>query len=446
MTKPKKLMHLGVLANPTGNHVASWRHPGAAADAAVNVRHYIELAQTAERGLFDMIFLADAVATREGDMEAVSRVAQYTAYLEPLTLLSAIAPFTEHVGLVATGNTTYGEPYHIARLFGSLDIISDGRAGWNIVTGANEQAALNFSATAHAEHDQRYAQAGEFTDVVLGLWDSWDDDAFPRDIAVGRYFDPAKRHVLDHKGEYYSVRGPLNLPRPVQGYPVLMQAGSSDTGRAFAAEYGEAIFTAHIKLAEAQAFYADLKDRAVRAGRDPDHVVILPGFSPLVGRTEAEAQEKFDHLQSLIHPSVLRETLSMTLGGIDLSAYDMDEPMPDLPTPNTMQGAFHTTMALAREENLTMRQLANRISAGRQRAFLAGTPTQIADHMEQWFSEGAADGFNIIAPYFPDAFEEFVDEVVPELQRRGLFRTEYEGVTLRENLGLPRPAGRYQQK
>jgi alkanesulfonate monooxygenase len=445
MTGPGKSMHLGVLANPTGNHVASWRHPGAAADAAVNVRHYIELARTAERGLFDMVFLADAVATREGDMEAVSRVAQYTAYLEPLTLLSAIAPFTEHIGLVATGNTTYGEPYHLARLFGSLDIISGGRAGWNIVTGANEQAALNFGAGTHAEHDQRYVQAREFTDVVLGLWDSWDDDAFPRDVATGRYFDPAKRHVLDHVGEYYSVRGPLNLPRPVQGYPVLMQAGSSDAGRAFAAEYGEAIFTAHLKLAEAQAFYADLKSRAVRAGRDPDHVVILPGFSPLVGRTEAEAREKFEYLQSLIHPSVLRETLSMTLGGVDLSGYDMDEPMPDLPTPNTMQGAFHTTMALAREESLTMRELAARISAGRQRAFLAGTPTQIADHMQQWFREGAADGFNIIAPYFPGAFEEFVDQVVPELQDRGLFRTEYEGTTLRENLGLPRPAGRYQQ-
>jgi alkanesulfonate monooxygenase len=445
MSGPVKTMHLGVLANPTGNHVASWLHPDAAADAAVNVRHYIDLAKTAERGLFDMIFLADSVATRDGDMEAVSRVAQYTAYLEPLTLLSAIAPSTEHVGLVATGNTTYGEPYHLARLFGSLDIISGGRAGWNIVTGASDRAALNFGRAAHPEHDQRYVQAREFTDVVLGLWDSWDDDAFPRDVASGRYFDPAKRHVLDHRGEYYAVRGPLNLPRPVQGYPVLLQAGSSDAGRAFAAEYGEAIFTAHITLAEAQSFYADLKARAARGGRNPDHVVILPGFSPLVGSTEAEAKEKFDYLQSLIHPEVLIATLSMALGGTDLAGYDLDAPVPDLAPPNTMQGAFHTTMALAREEKLTLRQLAVRVSAGRQRAFLAGTPKQIADHMEQWFREGAADGFNIIAPYFPGAFEEFVDEVVPELQRRGLFRTEYEGTTLRENLGLPRPAGRYQR-
>lgn len=439
----RRTMRLGVLANPTGNHVTSWRHPEADADAGVNLKHYVELARTAERGLFDMVFLADALASREGNMEAVSRSAQYVANFEPLTLLSAIAPFTERVGLVATGNTTYGEPYTLARQFASLDILSGGRAGWNIVTGANEHAAWNFSRASHGEHDQRYVMAREFTEIVLGLWDSWDDDAFVRDKESGLYFRPEGRHVLDHKGTYFQVRGPLNVPRPPQGWPVLVQAGSSEAGRAFAAEHAEAIFTAHIKLADAQAFYRDVKARAADVGRDPAHVVIMPGFSPLVGRTEAEAKEKFDFLQSLIHPAVLRETLAFTLGGVDLSPYDMDAPMPDLTPPNTMRGAFDTTMKLAREENLTMRQLAIRISAGRQRAFLAGTAEQIADHMEEWFRKEGGDGFNIIPPTFPGSFTDFVDLVVPELQRRGLFRTAYEGRTLRENLGLPRPAGRY---
>jgi alkanesulfonate monooxygenase len=440
----ERMMRLGAFFMTTGHHVTSWRHPQADADAGINIQHYVDAARTAERGKFDMIFLADTASSREGHVDAISRSAQYIGHFEPLTLLSALAMVTSRIGLVSTASTSYNEPYHIARKFASLDYISGGRAGWNIVTSASAIEAYNFGRDAHYGHEERYDRAREFVDVVLGLWDSWDDDAFLFDKESGLYFDPTKRHVLDHKGEWFKVRGPLNVPRPIQGYPVLVQAGSSDTGRGFAAQYGEAIFTAHLTLGEAREFYGDVKARVAAGGRDPDHVKILPGLSYIVGRTASEAKEKFDFLQSLVHPMVAREIVSFTLGGVDLSPYDLDGPMPDLPlTDGGSHGSFTTAMKLARDENLTIRQLGTRLATARQRHHVTGTPEHIADVMEHWFKSGASDGFNMLPPYMPGALDDFVDLVIPELQRRGLFRTEYEGTTLRENLGLPRPPSRY---
>ena len=441
MVSPR--MHLGAFFIPTGHHVTSWRHPDAQADAGVNIAHQVELARLAERGRFDLIFLSDSLATREGDVEAVSRSAQYMANFEPITLLAALAMVTERIGLVATASTSFNEPYHIARKFASLDFLSGGRAGWNIVTSGRDYEASNFGPDEHVAHDERYERAREFTTVVLGLWDSWDDDAFVRDKESGLFYDPERRHVLDHKGTYYSVRGPLNVPRTPQGHPVLVQAGSSEAGRTFAAEFAEVIFTGHPTLRESQQFYADIKQRVTRFGRDPDHVKVLPGLSFIVGRSEDEAREKFERMQSLIHPIVAREIASFTLSNADLSSYPIDGPVPELPEPNGAVGAFRAAMKLARDENLTIRQLGMRLATARQRFHVTGTPERIADVMEEWFTGGAADGFNILPPYLPGAFADFVNLVVPVLQQRGLFRTEYEGRTLREHLGLPRPLGRY---
>jgi FMN-dependent oxidoreductase (nitrilotriacetate monooxygenase family) len=445
MTGSKRMMNLGAFFMATGHHVTSWRHPEAQADAGINIAHFAEMARLAERGKFDLIFLADSVYSRDGHMDAVSRSAQYIAHFEPLTLLSALAMVTERIGLVSTASTSYNEPYHLARKFASLDFLSHGRAGWNIVTSAHDDEAHNFGRDAHYGHEERYERAREFTEVVKGLWDSWDDDAFLRDKASGLFFDREKRHVLNHTGKYYAVRGPLNVPRSPQGYPLLVQAGSSDTGRAFAAEFGEAIFTAHLTKGESQEFYSDMKARVANTGRNPAHVKILPGLSFIVGRTDAEAREKFDFMQSLVHPIVAREIASFTLGGADLSNYPMDGPVPDLPEPNGSIGSFRTAMKMARDENLTIRQLGTRLATARQRHHVTGTPERIADVMEEWFTGGAADGFNMLPPYMPGALQDFVDFVVPELQRRGLFRTEYEGHTLRENLGIPRPQSRYAQ-
>jgi FMN-dependent oxidoreductase (nitrilotriacetate monooxygenase family) len=438
----KRKMHLGLLFAPSGNHTASWRHPDAQADAHINIAHNLEMARTAERGKLDFIFLADNVAVRETHIESMKRSTQYIANFEPLTLLSALSVVTERIGLVSTASTSYFEPYHVARVFASLDWLSNGRAGWNIVTSAMEAEAYNFSRDAHFGHEERYLRAREFTNIVRALWDSWDDDAFLRAKESGVFFDPEKMHYLNHKGEYYSVRGPLNVPRSPQGHPVLVQAGSSDTGRGFAAEFAEVIFSAALQLSEAREYYADVKSRVAAAGRDPDHCKILPGVCYCVGRTQAEAQEQFDLLMSLVHPIAAREMAAFTLG-TDLSPYALDEPVPDLPEPNGSVGTFRTAMKLARDENLTLGQLCTRLAAVRQRFFVTGTPEHIADVLEEWFTTGAADGFNLLPAYTPGGLEDFVDLVVPELQRRGLFRTEYEGRTLRENLGLPRPSSRY---
>jgi N-acetyl-S-(2-succino)cysteine monooxygenase len=436
-------MRLGAFFNPTGHHVASWRHPDAQADAGINFRHYVALAQTAERAKFDLVFLADNLCTRRAHIEAISRSAQYIANFEPVTLLSALAPLTERIGLVATASTSYNEPFHVARKFASLDHISGGRAGWNLVTSGMQEEAQNFGRDRHYEHDERYDRAREFAKVVTALWDSWDDDAFVRDKEVGLFFRPDGFHVLDHHGEHFSVRGPLNVPRSPQGHPIIVQAGTSEAGKQVSAEFAETIFSAPLTFEAAKATYADLKGRMAAFGRDPDHMKILPGLSTVVGRTEAEAVKRHEHLQSLIHPIVAREILSTVLGGVDLSPYSLDDPLPELPQSNASQSTFQYVTDMARREKLTIREIALRVAGARGKNVVRGSPHQIADIMEEWFVNEACDGFNIMPPYLPGALDDFVALVIPELQQRGLFRTEYEGRTLRENLGLPRPESRY---
>ena len=437
-------MRLGAFFNPTGHHVASWRHPRSQADAGINFAHYVEITRTAERAKFDMVFFADNVCVREANMEALSRSAQYIANFEPLTLLSALAPMTSHIGLVATASTSYNEPFHVARKFASIDHISGGRAGWNLVTSGQEAEAKNFGREKHYAHGERYERAREFAEIVTGLWDSWDDDAFVRNKETGQFFHPEKLHPLNHKGESFSVRGPLNVPRTPQGRPVIVQAGGSEDMINVAAEFAEVIFCAPLSLDNAKKFYADLKGRVASHGRDPDQVKIMPGLSCIIGRTAEEAEEQAAHLQSLIHPMVAREILSMVLGYADLSRYSLDDPMPlDLPQSNMSQSTFQYVMDMARKENLTIKEVALRVAGARGKAVVKGSPTQIADQMEEWFRNAGCDGFNLMPPFLPGGLDDFVELVLPELRRRGLFRTEYEGRTLREHLGLNRPSSRY---
>ncbi|MBD2410410.1 nitrilotriacetate monooxygenase [Nostoc calcicola FACHB-389] len=441
----KKQIKLGAFLPGSGHHVAAWRHPNAQPDGGLNFQHYKRLAQTAERGKFDMLFLADGLAVWDQGKgrEAFSRSGQFSVHFEPLTLLSALSVVTEHIGLVATASTTYDEPFHLARKFASLDYLSGGRAGWNVVTSSAEAAAKNFSREEHLEHALRYERAREFLEVTSKLWDSWEDDAFLRDKESGIYFDPDKLHVPNHKGQHFSVRGPLNVARPIQGYPVIVQAGSSEAGQDLAAQTAEAIFTAQQTLAEAQTFYSGVKNRLSKYGRSPDHLKIMPGVFPVIGRTEEEAKEKYQELQDLIHPSVGLGLLSGLVGGHDLSKYPLDGPLPDLPDTNGGKSRLQLITDLARRENLTIRQLYLWIAGARGHRTILGTPEQIADRLEDWFVNDGADGFNIMPPWLPGGLDEFVDLVIPELQRRGLFRTEYEGRTLRENLGLPRPVNQF---
>ncbi|WP_414441850.1 LLM class flavin-dependent oxidoreductase [Burkholderia sp. 22PA0106] len=441
MTRRTGRLSLGAFLYPTGHHIAAWRHPDTQADAGVDFRHYVKLAQTAEAAKFDLVFLADGVGTRGDDVEFLSRTAHsYNAQFEPLTLLSALAAVTERIGLVGTASTSFNEPYHVARKFASLDHISSGRAGWNLVTSSNRHEAENFNREEHIAHADRYERAEEFADVVRGLWDSWDDDAFVRDKASGRFFDPAKRHVLRHRGKFFQVRGPLNVARAPQGHPVVVQAGSSDAGRRLAARTAEVIFTAQQTLDDAVAFYADVKGRMAEWGRHPDELKIMPGVFPVVGRDESEAREKFEALQQLIDPVVGLALVSGLTGGFDLSPYPFDGPIPELPETNASKSRQALTLDLARRENLTIRQLALRVAGARGHWQLIGTPKQIADALEERFVNHGADGFNVMAPTLPGGLEDFVTLVLPELRRRGLFRDEYEGTTLRQHLGLARPA------
>jgi N-acetyl-S-(2-succino)cysteine monooxygenase len=440
-----EMMRLGAFFHPTGNHVAAWLHPEAQIDAGTNFRHYAQIAQTAERGKFDLMFVADAVAVRDGKLTALSRWPQYMVYFDPLTLLPAIAAMTTHIGVVATATTSYNEPYHIARKFASLDLISGGRAGWNVVTSSNISEAYNFGREAHYEHGERYDRAVEFVDVVRGLWDSWDDDAFVRDRASGRYFDPAKLHVLNHKGKHFSVRGPLNVARPPQGHPVLFQAGSSEVGRELAARIAEGVFTPQHTLAGAREFYRDLKGRMAKYERPPEALKIMPGLNVIPGRTAKEAEEKHHFLQAKIHPDVGLELLSNALGGFDLTECDIDGPLPEIPDDfgRNSQTSFRQVTDWARKEGLTIRQLYERFAGARGQRTLKGSPVEIADDMERWFRGYGVDGFLVQPAFLPGGLDDFVDLVIPELQSRGLFRSDYEGATLRENMGLKRPPSRY---
>ena len=425
---------------PVGIHTAWWRVPGALPDANFNLGHLVRFIQTLERGRFDAFFMADHLAVLNMPMDALRRSATATSF-EPLTLLSALAMVTQRIGLIATASTTFDEPYHIARRFASLDHISHGRAGWNVVTTSNPDAALNFGLREHVEHDERYRRAREFHAVVTGLWDSWADDAWLRDPASGVFFDPQRLHVLDHQGENLSVRGPLNIARPVQGWPVIVQAGASEAGRQLAAETAEVVFGSSRTVDDARQFYADLKRRMTALGREPAHLKILPGALVVVGRTTAEAQEKKALLDSLVHPESGVPNLSIRLG-VDASGFDLDAPLPELPQTNQSQSGQNTLVALARRDNLTVRQLAQMVG-GYGGLQMVGTASEIADTMQDWLETEASDGFNVMFPTVPAGLDDFVDLVVPELQRRGIFRREYEGATLREHLGLPRPANQF---
>ena len=435
-------MKLGLFIRPTGHHIASWRHPNAHADANVNFDRFVHMARTAERGLFDMLFSADTNTAWTALDSSLNRL-HYVAWLEPYTLLTALAAHTRHIGLVCTRSTSFDQPYTVARMFATLDLITGGRSGVNIVTSGNPRAALNYSQEEHKPKPERYKIADEFVDVLMGLWDSWDADAFVRDRETATFFKWEGMHVLNHKGKYFQVEGPLNVARSPQGRPVIVQAGASEEGRELAAKSADVIFGASQSIGMAQKFYADVKGRLARYGRQPGDLKILPGLSVTVAPTEAEAKAKYDELQELIHPDVGLAFLSRRVGH-DFTAMDPDMPVPDylagVDDVGTRSGQM---LDLARRAKWTLRQLYQHFAAARGHMVLVGTPSTVVDAMQEWFENGACDGFNVIPSMFPDEFESFVDLVVPELQRRGLYRKAYEGNTLRDLLGLAVPDSRY---
>ena len=443
-TQSTRQMKLLLFPNLSGAHVAGWRHPSTVLDRTHDLRPYREMAQTSERGLFDAIFFADAQGMRNmSDRDIYSR--NEVPRMEPLTLLAALSMVTERLGLISTISTSYNEPYSAARRLATLDHISGGRAGWNVVTSTSQNEAHNFGRDAHFGHAERYARAAEFIDVVKGLWDSWDDDAIVADKESGIFFDPGKLHGLDHVGEFFRVSGPLTTLRSPQGYPVIVQAGASAAGCALAAATAELVFTSHPNLASAQRFYKKLKTDVEQAGRSANDCLILPAIQPLVAPSLEEAQEMAAELNDLIHPKVAINMLEFGLGMIvDLSKCDPDGPLPPIPETEASKSIQARVLEMAKGEELSIAQIAKRFAASRTSASIIGTPKMVADEMEAWFSGEGADGFAVAPPVLPASLNAFVDTVVPELQRRGIFRTRYEGRTLRENLGLKRPASRYE--
>ncbi|MEJ1117547.1 LLM class flavin-dependent oxidoreductase [Phyllobacterium sp. CCNWLW109] len=429
-------MKLGAFLMAGGHHIAAWRHPDAIANAGVNIDHFIELARMAEAAKFDMVFVEDAAAIRERDPNLASQAARSTMF-EPLSLLAALAVNTSHVGLVATASTTYNEPYGLARAFASLDQLSGGRSGWNLVTSASELEAENFVSSGLRPHAQRYERAEEFAGAAAALWDGVDSDAHT--ISDGVYADPAKLHPVDHHGKHFTLTGILDSQRSPQGRPVMVQAGASEAGKNLAARTADVVFTAAQTIEEAQAYYADLKSRMPAFGRKPDDLKILPGVSPIVANSESEARAKYEALQDLIPDEVGVALLASYLSIKDLSQYPLDGPLPEMPATDGIQSRQQLIVDQARRENLNIRQSARKFAGARGHWQLIGTPMQIADRLEERFRAKAADGFNIMGAYFPGALKDFIDLVLPELRRRGLFRTEYEGKTLRENLGLSIP-------
>jgi FMN-dependent oxidoreductase (nitrilotriacetate monooxygenase family) len=424
-------MHIGVLLLAAGNVVSGWRLPEAEAGSQ-NFPLIKRVAEKAESGKLDFVFLADGLNSFPGMHPSM------VLRFEPLTLLGALTMATERIGLAVTASTTYTEPYNLARMLASLDHLSGGRIAWNIVTGAFPQAAANFGTAKHPPQEERYAIAEEFVEVVKGLWDSWEEDSFLMNKATGQFVDAAKMHELNHHGKFYHVQGPLNITRPPQGYPVFMQAGASDTGVNFAAKYAEVVFAVHQNMDTAAAFTKRLRDLAASYGRDPAQLKVLPGLCTIVGSTEAEAKAKLAELGALTDPAYAMKVLSERMGH-DLSSYPLDGPVPQLPPSTIMQGHAITLAETARRRNMTLRELRDFVGLSMGHKLMCGTPEQIADEMEQWFNAGTGDGFNLLPPWFPGGFDTFVDHVVPVLQKRGLFRTEYAGHTLREHLGLARP-------
>ncbi len=432
MSTQQSQMHLGVLLLAAGNIVSGWRLPEAQAGSQ-NFPLIKRVTEKAEQAKFDFVFFADGLNSFPGMHPSM------VARLEPLTLLGALTMCTTHVGLAATASTTYTEPYNLARMLASLDHLTGGRIAWNIVTGAFAEAAENFGTAKHPPQEERYAIAHEFMDVIRGLWDSWEEDALVMDKASGKFIDADKLHVLNHHGKFFNVKGPLNITRPPQGYPVFMQAGASDAGSNFAASIAEVVFTVQQNKDTAIGFAKRLKTLAKeKYGRDPDHLKILPGICPIVGSTEAEARAKLAEIGALTDPAYAMKVLSERMG-TDLSSYPLDGPVPELPPSTIMQGHAITLAETARRRNMTLRELRDFVGLSMGHKLMCGTPEQIADEMEEWFKAGAADGFNLLPPYFPGAFDNFADHVVPVLQKRGLFRREYTGRTLRDHLGVPRP-------
>jgi alkanesulfonate monooxygenase len=436
------MMKLGLFIEGGGHHMAAWRHPGVASNGRIRIESFMDAAQMAERAKFDMVFTADTNASFGADDVFYWTHSSAASRLEPLTMLGALSAVTKHIGLVATMSTTYAEPFSVARFFASLDQISHGRAGWNLVTSLTDAEAKNFNKESHAAHADRYVRAREFAQVVLGLWDTWEDDAMVYDKAAGVYLDPDKLHFLNHKGASFSVRGPLMVQRSPQGHPVVVQAGGSEDGRQLAAETAEVIFTVQQEIGAAQEFYKDVKARAAKLGRPPEAIKVLPGVMPVVGKTRAEAEAKYEELQDLIQPEIGVRQLS-SYYGFDLSEFPIDGPVPEPRETNGEQARVKMIAEMAKRENLTIRGLYQKIIGQRAHRVLKGTASDIADALEEWFSGGACDGFNVLPPTFPRDLNDFCEGVVPELQRRGLFRKEYEGKTLRENLGLPYPVNRH---
>ncbi|OLP61976.1 monooxygenase [Xaviernesmea oryzae] len=435
-----KQMHLTAFMRPVSLHTGAWRYPGAYADANFNFGHLKSFIRTLEAAKFDAFFMADHLAVLNMPVEALKRSHTVTSF-EPFTLLSALAAVTERIGLAATASTTFEEPYHVARRFASLDHISNGRAAWNIVTTANPDAALNFGLDDHVEHGERYRRAREFVDVVTGLWDSFADDAFIRDQESGIFFDPARMHVLDHEGPSYKVRGPLNIARPVQGHPVIVQAGQSEPGRQLAAETAELVFCSPRDLESAKALYADIKTRMAAFGRARSALKILPAAFIVLGEMVEDAKRKRATLDSLVHYDSAIASLSIALGH-DASTFDPDAPLPEIPDTNASKTGREQVLKLAQEEGLTVRQLAQRYGGYSGLAFV-GTAESVADEMQLWLEQEASDGFTVVFPFLPQGLEDVTRDLVPELQRRGLFRRDYEGTTLRDHLGLARPANAF---
>jgi FMN-dependent oxidoreductase (nitrilotriacetate monooxygenase family) len=429
---PGRQMRLGVFVQTPGHHVAGWRHPDAVVDGWPNLALMKHIAATAERGKFDMFFLGDGFAT--GYDEHPSTIGKF----EPLTLLSALAMTTSRLGLAATASTTYTEPYHVARAFASLDHLSAGRAGWNVVTTAYDKSAAVFGRQ-HPPHAERYAIAEEFVEACRLLWDSWADDAFVADKASGRFVRQDSLRVASFEGKHFTIRGGLNVPRPPQGHPVLIQAGSSGPGQALAARIADVVFTAQNDLKEALEFCKGLKAQVALFGRSPHEALVMPGVMPVVARTEREAQDIFAELNRSIDTPQAFTVLSERLGA-DMSVHPFDGPVPDLPQTEHLKSRAALLLQMARRDQLSLRQLYYRVAAARGHLLLLGSPMQIADVLEAWFRAGAADGLNVMPPFFPKQFDDFVDLVVPILQDRGIFRADYAGATLRDHLGLRRPA------
>lgn len=431
---------LGLSMVSNGTHLAGWRHPDARANSGLDFKLWKEMAHAAEAAKIHFMFWADGAAVRISakDDDALSyngRIEQF----EPTTLIAALSAVTEKIGLVVTASTTYNEPFNLARRFASLDHLSGGRTGWNVVTSWSEAEAKNFSRDKHMEHATRYERASEFMDIARKLWDSWDDDAFIRNKETGQYFDPAKMHVANHKGEFFSVQGPINIERPIQGHPVIAQAGQSEPGQELAARTADIVYTAQNDIEEAKAFYASVKGRTEKYGRRPEDLVVMPGALMIVGRTDEEAQEKLATLENLVHPKIAMQALQRIIGA-DLSDYPVDGPIPEFEITSRMSSHAPALLKQARESGMTIRQFYSKLSGGSGHHQLVGTPESIADHIEHWYRSGACDGFNFLIPYYPQGLHDVLGTIVPELQRRGIFRTEYSGSTLRENLGLRRPA------